>query len=144
MVRDGARAPPHHEGQNLPLRPLVEHPSCSPEPHPEERRLCRVSKDEATAGSSWFETAQGRLLTMRGKTYGFGRLSNTHLAAQNLILRSGVFAASRRMGPPPELRFETAQGRLLTMRCKTHSFGRLSTTRLALPSERSSVSGSIA
>jgi hypothetical protein len=30
-------------------------------PRPEERRLRRVSKDEA----SWFETAQGRLLTMR-------------------------------------------------------------------------------
>ena len=31
----------------------------------EERRLRRVSKDEATAGASWFETAQVRLLTMR-------------------------------------------------------------------------------
>src|SRR5450759_1157029 len=30
-------------------------------PHPEERPLGRVSKDEA----SWFETAQGRLLAMR-------------------------------------------------------------------------------
>jgi hypothetical protein len=34
-------------------------------PHPEERRLRRVSKDEAAIGASWFETAQGRLLTMR-------------------------------------------------------------------------------
>jgi hypothetical protein len=31
-------------------------------PHPEERRLRRVSKD---AAASWFETAQERLLTMR-------------------------------------------------------------------------------
>jgi len=30
-------------------------------PHPQERRLRRVSKNEA----SWFETAQERLLTMR-------------------------------------------------------------------------------
>src|SRR5258705_7265572 len=33
-------------------------------PHPEERRLRLVSKDERVA--SWFETAQVRLLTMRG------------------------------------------------------------------------------
>ena len=32
-------------------------------PHLEERPLGRVSRDEA----SWFETAQERLLTMRGK-----------------------------------------------------------------------------
>src|SRR5205823_11797939 len=32
-------------------------------PHPEERRLRRVSKDEDPAGASWFETAQMRLLT---------------------------------------------------------------------------------
>jgi hypothetical protein len=25
-------------------------------PHPEERQLRRVSKDEATVGASWFET----------------------------------------------------------------------------------------
>jgi len=35
------------------------------EPHPEERRVRRVSKDERSALASWFETAQGRLLTMR-------------------------------------------------------------------------------
>ena len=33
------------------------------QPHPEERRLRRVSKDGPRA--SWFETAQERLLTMR-------------------------------------------------------------------------------
>ncbi|SHH51548.1 hypothetical protein SAMN05443248_5069 [Bradyrhizobium erythrophlei] len=33
-------------------------------PHPEERPLGRVSKDEKY-GLSWFETAQVRLLTMR-------------------------------------------------------------------------------
>ena len=45
-----------------------------PAPHPratakplslEERRLRRVSKDEGPSVASWFETAQGRLLTMR-------------------------------------------------------------------------------
>jgi len=36
-------------------------------PHPEERPLGRVSKDEAGSGASWFETAQERLLTMRKK-----------------------------------------------------------------------------
>jgi ketosteroid isomerase-like protein len=35
-------------------------------PHPEERALARVSKDE-TYRASWFETAQERLLTMRGE-----------------------------------------------------------------------------
>src|SRR5258706_12389975 len=35
-------------------------------PHPEERRLRRVSKDER-AGTSWFETAQVRLLTTRNR-----------------------------------------------------------------------------
>src|ERR1700716_1134002 len=34
-------------------------------PHPEERRLRRVSKDEYCIVASWFETAQQRLLTMR-------------------------------------------------------------------------------
>ena len=34
-------------------------------PHPEERRLRRVSKDEARS-PSWFETAQGRLLSHEG------------------------------------------------------------------------------
>src|ERR1700736_4896528 len=91
MVRDGARAPPHHEGRELPLRPLP------------------------------------------------------HVRLSNLILRSGVLAASRRMRPPRGASwFETAQGRLLTMRTKNYSFGRLSNTRLALPSERSSVSGATA
>jgi hypothetical protein len=33
-------------------------------PHPEERRVRRVSKDEEIIGS-WFETALARLLTMR-------------------------------------------------------------------------------
>src|SRR6202022_1213351 len=47
MVRDGASAPPHHEG-----------------PHPEERSLGRVSKDEKY-GLSWFETREDALLTMR-------------------------------------------------------------------------------
>jgi hypothetical protein len=37
------------------------------EPHPEELHLRRVSKDAATGRASWFETAQERLLTMRGK-----------------------------------------------------------------------------
>jgi len=36
-------------------------------PHPEERALARVSKDETTTWVSWFETAQERLLTMRVK-----------------------------------------------------------------------------
>jgi hypothetical protein len=36
-------------------------------PHPEGRRLRRVSKDEGPSVASWFETAQGRLLTMRLK-----------------------------------------------------------------------------
>jgi hypothetical protein len=39
-------------------------------PHPEERALARVSKDatgNAKCSSSWFETAQERLLTMRLK-----------------------------------------------------------------------------
>jgi hypothetical protein len=35
------------------------------DPHPEERRLRRVSKDEGPIVASWFETAQERLLTMR-------------------------------------------------------------------------------
>jgi hypothetical protein len=35
-------------------------------PHPEERRLRRVSKDGVPG--SWFETAQERLLTMRRKS----------------------------------------------------------------------------
>jgi hypothetical protein len=40
----------------------------------------------------------------------------------NLILRSGVFAASRRMRPPVEASwFETALKRLLTMRNPTLS-----------------------
>src|SRR5688500_8723215 len=30
------------------------------DPHPEERRLRRVSKDEEASGLSWFETAQAR------------------------------------------------------------------------------------
>jgi len=34
-------------------------------PHPEERRLRRVSKDEGPTAASWFETAEVRLLTMR-------------------------------------------------------------------------------
>jgi len=34
MVRDGATAPPHHEEEN---------------PHPEERPLGRVSRDEASS-----------------------------------------------------------------------------------------------
>jgi hypothetical protein len=49
------------------------------DPRPEERRrqvyaacvdlaASRVSKDEARTVTSWFETAQGRLLTMRGDT----------------------------------------------------------------------------
>ena len=41
---------------------------CSPSlrPHPEERAFARVSKDDETdTVVSWFETAQGRLLTMR-------------------------------------------------------------------------------
>jgi hypothetical protein len=48
--------------------------------------------------SSWFETAQERLLTMR-----------------DLVLRSGLLAASRRMRRIGSW-FETAQERLLTMR----------------------------
>src|SRR6266481_4717955 len=36
-----------------------------PAPHPEERRLRRVSKDEGPSVASWFETALTRLLTMR-------------------------------------------------------------------------------
>jgi hypothetical protein len=36
-----------------------------PQPHPEERPLGRVSKDEKHILSSWFETAPVRLLTMR-------------------------------------------------------------------------------
>src|SRR6266481_1165519 len=44
---------------------IVETRNAGPSlPHPEERRLRRVSKDEDVA--SWFETAQERLLTMRG------------------------------------------------------------------------------
>ncbi|MCK1640286.1 hypothetical protein IVA95_22420 [Bradyrhizobium sp. 157] len=35
------------------------------DPHPEERRLRRVSKDAGPIVASWFETAQERLLTMR-------------------------------------------------------------------------------
>src|SRR5258708_8309969 len=62
-----------------PLEPLSISSSYSQEPRPEERRLRRVSTDEATAGASWFETTQGRLLTMRGKTYSLGRLSMTPL-----------------------------------------------------------------
>src|SRR5260370_16597276 len=41
-------------------------------PHPEERRLRRVSKDECVA--SWFETAQQRLLTMRRDSHQIGLL----------------------------------------------------------------------
>src|ERR1700682_1539222 len=53
--------------------------SSCPAPHPEERRrslssgrasrgpVGRVSKDEAGGRASWFETAQARLLTMRGE-----------------------------------------------------------------------------
>src|SRR3954447_15490055 len=41
----------------------------SPDPHPEERHLRRVSKDESPFVASWFETAQGRLLTMRITNY---------------------------------------------------------------------------
>jgi hypothetical protein len=37
-----------------------------PRPHPEERRIRRVSKDGSK--HSWFETAQERLLTMRKKS----------------------------------------------------------------------------
>jgi hypothetical protein len=88
-------------------------------PHPEERRLRRVSKDEATVEASWFETAQGRLLTMR---------------ADNYQLRSPLAA----LKPHPEERrlrrvskdeatveaswFETAQGRLLAMRADNYTF----------------------
>src|SRR6266480_7641338 len=42
--------------------------------HPWERRLRRVSKDE-TCSPSWFETAQGRLLTMRGHKRRLRRVS---------------------------------------------------------------------
>src|ERR1700732_2976873 len=41
-------------------------------PHPEERRLRRVSKDGCVA--SWFETAQERLLTMRRDSHQIGLL----------------------------------------------------------------------
>jgi hypothetical protein len=73
MVRDGARAPPHHEGEKLFLRKLVVNTigfaGNRLNPHPEERRLGRVSKDEAAGGASWFETrGVAALLTMRGKT----------------------------------------------------------------------------
>jgi hypothetical protein len=45
---------------------------------------------------------------------------------KTLILRSGVFAASRRMKASDEASwFETAQGRLLTMRDASSGFGRL-------------------
>jgi hypothetical protein len=40
--------------------------------------------------AAWFETAQERLLTMRGET-------ECRALILDLILRSGVFAASRRM-----------------------------------------------
>jgi hypothetical protein len=40
---------------------------CDHAPHPEERRFRRVSKDEATARATWFETALTRFLTMRIK-----------------------------------------------------------------------------
>src|SRR5258706_6223316 len=63
-----------------PLEPLSISSSYSQEPHPEEPRLRRVSKDEATGGASWFETAQRRLLTQRTETYSFVRLANTRLA----------------------------------------------------------------
>ena len=33
--------------------------------HPEELAIASVSKDEATSGASWFETALTHLLTMR-------------------------------------------------------------------------------
>jgi hypothetical protein len=49
--------------------------SRNPDPHPEERRLRRVSKDVATAGAARYETAQGRLLTMRSNMYLVGCLS---------------------------------------------------------------------
>src|SRR5882757_3646902 len=35
----------------------------------EERRLRRVSKDEGPSVATWFETAQGRLLTMRSESF---------------------------------------------------------------------------
>jgi hypothetical protein len=35
------------------------------DPHPEERRVRRVSKDVATVGATWFETREDALLTMR-------------------------------------------------------------------------------
>jgi hypothetical protein len=72
-------------------------PVTALKPHPEERRLRRVSKDEATIGASWFETAQARLLTMRDDNF------DPHSPLSDLILRSGVFAASRRMWPPTGL-----------------------------------------
>ena len=38
---------------------------CMAPPHPEEPAFAGVSKDEARAGASWFETRQVALLTMR-------------------------------------------------------------------------------
>src|SRR3989441_27799 len=97
MVRDGARAPPHHEGQNLPLRPLIEHPSCRPEPHPEERRLLCFSWYGAPPGLPSFATAHGRVLMVRD-----GARAPPHHEGQNLPLRPLIEHPSCSPEPHPE------------------------------------------
>jgi hypothetical protein len=44
---------------------MVDSQKKTNDPHPEERRFGRVSKDAGPYVASWFETAQERLLTMR-------------------------------------------------------------------------------
>ena len=50
------------------------------DPHPEERRQRRVSKDVATSQAAWFETALTRLLTMRTGKRGYAALFGSLLA----------------------------------------------------------------
>ncbi len=54
-------------------------------PHPEERRLRRVSKDETHTGASWFETAQVRLLTMRDMISCGGNVLKTSAFIHELV-----------------------------------------------------------
>src|SRR5690348_11958975 len=59
-------------------------------PRPEERRLRRVSKDEAEVRASWFETALKRLLTMRGVRLSKRLVVNPYLRQRQKASVSGV------------------------------------------------------
>src|SRR6266567_4073037 len=102
---------------------ILQSPVTAPTPHPEERRLRRVSKDVATTGASWFETAQERLLTMRVECY---ILQSPFAAPTPHPEERRLRRVSKDVATTGASWFETAQERLLTMRVDGYPFGRLS------------------